>query len=366
MANPSANSDPVTLEDVARRVGVSARTVRRALDGGRVAAWDCTARREEAIRRAAEELGYVYRPNAAARTMTTGRFNSVSLLMSTRAGQGLLIQEMLDGICDELEEWNLHLSLIRLPDRQLTDADSLPKVFREGMTDGLLIDYFNEIPAGMEAAMNSLDIPTVWINSQHPADCAYFADAGAARRAVEEMIKAGHRRILYADFSNPAGQTPRHYTGTERRRGYEQAMTAAGLKPLILQENVPHLNRVAFARDWLCQHRQSLPTAAFCYHISSAISLREGARDAGLRLPDDLQVACFADRIPDLAYAEIPAMVNPWHDLGRAAARLLLAKIAAPGTHPAPVILPFTWVNADRLRPPANARKAARPAHATL
>ena len=73
--------DPrVTSVDVARAAGVSQSTVSLVLSGksaGRI-----SARTEEAVRRAAEELGY--RPNMAARALRTGAARSVGLVVPGR------------------------------------------------------------------------------------------------------------------------------------------------------------------------------------------------------------------------------------------------------------------------------------------
>src|SRR5262245_1014056 len=108
----------VTLTDVSRRANVSAMTVSRVLNhavsrGGESAASisisDATRRR---VLRAAQALGY--RPNAAARTMATGRFFSVGLVLSSNAGASHLPSVLLDAIHDELARRGLHLTVAKL------------------------------------------------------------------------------------------------------------------------------------------------------------------------------------------------------------------------------------------------------------
>ena len=67
----------VTSVDVARRAGVSQSTVSLVLSGK--AAGRISARTEEAVRAAAQELGY--RPNVAARALRTGVARSVALVV---------------------------------------------------------------------------------------------------------------------------------------------------------------------------------------------------------------------------------------------------------------------------------------------
>jgi len=70
---PASGSSP-TIPDVARRAGVSTATAARALGGyGAV-----SAAAREAVLAAAEELGY--RRNELARSMITGRTNTIGLV----------------------------------------------------------------------------------------------------------------------------------------------------------------------------------------------------------------------------------------------------------------------------------------------
>ena len=88
------------------------------------------------------------------------------------------------------------------------------------------------------------------------------------------------------------------------------------------------------------------PTAIFTTNDYSAMGAIDAIKDAGLRVPDDVSVVGFDD-VPGSAQTH-PALTtvrHPFHDLGAAAARLLLDLLAGraePGTVrelPSPLIV---------------------------
>jgi DNA-binding LacI/PurR family transcriptional regulator len=148
-------------------------------------------------------------------------------------------------------------------------------------------------------------------------------EAGA-RLAVEHLLALGHRRI--ACITN----APTAYTAaSERVAGYREALAAAGIdeEPGMIAEG---------AFDAQSGHRamadilsRSTPDAIFVASDVVAIGAIAGLREAGLSVPGDVSVVGF-DAIPLAAYLDPPltTISLPAHDLGRAAGRALLDRIA--------------------------------------
>ena len=74
------------------------------------------------------------------------------------------------------------------------------------------------------------------------------------------------------------------------------------------------------------------PTAVFCANDLVALGLLQQATSAGVRVPDDLAIVGFDD-IDFAAAAAVPltSVRQPRAELGRTAARLLLAEADDPG-----------------------------------
>ena len=81
--------------------------------------------------------------------------------------------------------------------------------------------------------------------------------------------------------------------------------------------------------------RARRPTAAFCANDLIALGLLQHAIGTGIRVPEDLAIVGYDD-IDFAAAAAVPltSVRQPRHELGRAAAELLLDEAQQPGAPP--------------------------------
>ena len=332
----------VTLEDIAKQTGVDKSTVSKILSG-KARKSRISRQREAYVVSVAEKLNF--RPNAAARAMSEGRFGCIVLLMSTGKTSSTLPQSMLSGIYEALMEHDLHLTLTRLPDEQLTSEGVVPKILRQAMADGLLINYTDHIPQKMRDLMQRYRLPSIWLNSRQAADCAYPDDEDAGRRAAEYLLSRGSRRVAYVDYSHrvddPIGL---HYSAIDRRVGYERAMIAAGLQPRVIEPPADFGVGMfeSLSRQWL--QGGDRPDAVVAYSEFESIPVLLAARD--LRL--DLPVVTFGNNLIVVGDCLVPTMVVPQARLGRTGVEMLLEKMESPENpmDPRPIPLPLA-LNTD-------------------
>jgi LacI family transcriptional regulator len=350
----------VTLDSVAAAAGVSRDTVSRVLNGKTKEVWPSMIRRAARIRRIATEMGY--RPHAAARAMSEGRFGTVALLLSTEAGRSTLPTALLDGIHDALSQRGMNLMIAKLPDEKLTSEGFVPKVLREWMADGLLINYNRTIPSRMIDLIEGHHVPAVWINCKRDADCVYPDDFGGGRTATEHLLKLGHREIAYMEFS--AGEPElRHYSEADRRAGYEQAMRKAGLPPRLFAPDPPDAGapELDLALRWLSQPQR--PTAVVAYSHGPAV--QHAAALTGLRVPADLSVVSFGEKSTrPLGRPETVALI-PTGTVGAQAVEMLLAKLEAPDEPLRPIIVAESLAEGATTAAPGGVETRAKPGTGT-
>jgi LacI family transcriptional regulator len=342
----------VTIKQIAERTGLSIRTVGRILSeetSGSGSHLHASATREKVVT-AARELGY--RPNASARSMRTGRFGCVALLLSSTSPQrSNLPGELFAGIDDALTEHNIHLTLARLPDEKLATEEVLPKILREWMADGLLVNYNYHIPQSLLQTIRDPRIPSVWINTKQEANAVWPDDFAAGRLATEDLIARGHKRIAYAVQEGADG----HYSATDRYEGYREAMEAAGLptEKLLLPEPQVRQGRTSllpppgweengpvWQPDAVATGKR--PTAILAYMSNVAHFLLILAAGQGLQAPRDLSMVTFEDYTSEAAGLLITTWRIPTYRLGQEAVRMLLARLADSDHAPQPpVIVPF-------------------------
>lgn len=320
----------VTMGDVAQHLGVSKMTVSCGLRGtGRVA-----PETRERIIDACRELGY--RPNAAARAMAQGRFGTVALLLSTWEERSTLPSFLLSGVYRGLAEHEQHLMIAKLPDEKLTNEGFVPKILREWLADGLVINYNQGVPAEMVRIIEDHHLPSVWLNAKREHDAVYPDDYTAGREITEYLIGLGHRRIAYLELGWNAAMRlhgERHYSQHDRHAGYEHAMSAAGLAPQRIEDvaGVTPKNIVAYTVGRL--RAPDRPTAL----ITTGHQIVErAAAVAGVRIPEDLSLATFLSD-PRVGNEMRPtAMVVPNEEMGIRAVEMLLRRIERPA-EPVPV-----------------------------
>ena len=310
------------MDRIARQVGVSTMTVSRILRGQNQPVYRKARERARRVLEIAERLNY--RPNAAAKAVVSGKFHCATLLLSPVDGEGemcTLMPGIVDGICAGLAERDYHLNIAHLSSSQVVDK-SLPKVLREKMTDGLLVNYYSAIPRRQMELIELYEIPSVYINMRHQADCVFPDDFDAAKRGAERLIEVGHRRILYLrNVPQP------HYSATDRREGYLAAMKARGLEPLVVE--IDSFSDSQQERLDAVFSRPDRPTAVLGYCDQASEFMLSVAAGLGLKVPGDISLMHFAEDCM-VAGIRMGNIVLPWYQIGKVAAQELLAKIDTP------------------------------------
>ena len=324
------------LEQIAKEAGVSKMTVSRILRGRNVPVYRRAKERTKQILDIAQRLNY--RPNAAAKAIVSGKFHCATLLLGPCPFEGgicLLLPGIAEGICAGLAEQNYHLCIAHLTGSQESHA-LLPKVLRENMADGLLINYYGPIPQRQMELIEQYKIPAVYINMKRPADCVFPDDVGAAKLGTDRLIDLGHQRILYVrNIPQP------HFSAVDRREGYVAAMKARGLKPLVVEmDGVTDSGQKRLDSIF---SRADRPTAVLAYtNQASAFMLSVAARH-GLKVPRDLSLMHIGEDSL-VAGIDMGNVALPWFEVGRVAAQELLAKIEDPSRKFPPRAVPVIGI----------------------
>jgi len=325
----------VTIKEIALRTGLSIPTVGNVL--GRSGSRYSVATRQR-VMQAAEQLGY--KPNSSARAMRQGRFGCAALVLSRsrQSTHSYIPPNLLDGLDDELQRHNMHLTVSRLTDEELTRTDFIPKVLREHLADGMIVNYTHEIPPTMLELIRSHHTPAVWVNAKLDADCVYPDDFAASHQATEELLRLGHKHIAFVHLISRGGwqgsfdeNRPRfHYSALDRANGYASAMRAAGLSPQVLSHDrfIHESEQMTVCRQLLTgEHR---PTAVLVYSEGEAQAVLCAAISLGLAVPHDLSLLAFSAFGHYVAGHLVSVVAVPTEEMGRCAVRCLLQKLKEP------------------------------------
>jgi LacI family transcriptional regulator len=313
----------VTLKQIAEHSGVSMPTVSEILNDKGVYS-EQTRKKVLAV---ARDLGY--RPNASARAMQSGKFNTITWLSSTHAQSRFMTSPLLDGVLNALDQQQMQLHIARVNDKQLTDPDYLPSALRHLSCDGLLIDYTTDIPPRFWELVQETRLPAIWINSKQKYDSVYPDDIKASQQMTEQFIAMGHQQIGYM---TPILSTA-HYSLADRCAGYQQAMQAAKLKVntfehprLTTHEIRPHFKQLINANPQI--------TAWLSYSDTVAIHICEALEENNIQIGKTHHVATVGAGISlqHVFLEHYPILHTPhiWQQVGHEAVVMLLKKISNP------------------------------------
>ena len=308
---------PVTQGDVARRAGVSPRTVSNVVNEFPLVSDEL----RERVQRAIDELGY--QPNLAARNLRRGRSGMIGLAVPELSAPyfselaGLVIAEARRHSCTVVVE---QTDGDPVRERQLLDRSDSGQLL-----DGLIFSPLGLGPADLH---RDGDATPVVLLGEHiedgPFDHVGLDNVAAARDATAHLIGLGRRRIAaIGDQSRSPGET-----GQLRSAGYREALRAGDLRyraSLVVPASSFHRASGADAMDRLLD-QPTAPDAVFCYNDLLAIGAMHTVLRRGLRIPDDIAIVGFDD-IEESRYA-FPALTTICPDKGELA-RCAVAQLFA-------------------------------------
>jgi LacI family transcriptional regulator len=330
MGEPADRHRGVTVADVARRAGVSKATAARALgDYGAVS--DGVRERVQA---AAEELDY--RPNELARSMNTGKSKTIGVIVGDIENGyfGLAMR----GISDTAKAAGYDVILINTSEDVRTEVDAV-RVLLEKRVDGLIVAPASSFDTEHLRRVNESGRPLVLLDRRVPRLEAVSVEvdiAPSARKAASVLLDAGHTRIAFVSALQTEGEgysddlELQVSSVTDRLAGIVDALRGRGIEPAedLIRFNAHGAKRTRAVTEDLLDLADA-PTAIIASDSLIALEVLRTVKDRGLRVPDDLSFVMFDD-FDWAAITDPPLTVvaQPIYDVGVAAARILLRRLA--------------------------------------
>jgi LacI family transcriptional regulator len=315
-----------TSRDVARRAGVSISTVSHVLNETRFVSDDL----RERVLAAMHDLEY--QPNAAARSLTLKRSNTIGLVVSDIRNP--FFAALTRGVEDVAQQSGYTLVLCN-SDENAEREEACLKTLHSRQVDGLLLasaggaDAYlvRLVRAGFPIVLVDRDLPELGV----PA--ILTDNAGGAYAAVRHLIARGHQRIAMVSGRGSISTT------TERIAGYHRALCEAGLEvdPRLLVSGDSTSEGGTAAADEVLDTAPS-PTAIFSGNNVMSIGVLHAIVRRGLRVPQDVALVGFDDfPFPwsDAFRPRLTTVAQPTYELGRRAAEMLVNRLALGESAPA-------------------------------
>ncbi|MEO0586742.1 MAG: LacI family DNA-binding transcriptional regulator [Planctomycetota bacterium] len=315
---------PITLKDIAERAQVSQATVSIAMgSAGRIS--DETRTR---IRRIADEMGY--RPNMLVQGIQKGRTHTIGVLMQLSGDA--FDAGLFTGVHNALADVGC-VPIVLMPVASVSVLDQIHMLI-DRRVDGLVLRPTKEAiwERHIDEAIDR-DVPVVAIDLEPQAETPHVDfvgtdDIGGARLAAERLLNEGHRNLAVIT----TGGFPD--TMYFRREGFEARVQEAP-EASCVSVSVPwSLEITGYDAAVEVLALRPRPTAIFVTMDVIASGVYRAAREAGLRIPDDLSVVGFADNpIATVLDPPLSTMRQRPLEIGGRAARLLLERIDEGAAH---------------------------------
>jgi LacI family transcriptional regulator len=303
--------EALRIKDVAERAGVSPATVSRVINGTAVVG---NAKRE-LVMAAIEELGY--RPNRLASNFRRRQVEMIGVVVSdienphfTQMVRAVEDAAYLRGfrvlLCNSDEDPNKQRDYLRV-----LAAERVAGVILSP-TDGRAAEVGELLDHGISVVAFDRRV------ADRRADAVITENVEGTRAGVEHLLACDHKRVGFV--GGPAGVQ----TADERRAGYEAAITAAGLEPMVADGGF----RGAGGRRAAGALLDSGATALLVANNLMTIGALQSIRERELRIPDEVALVAFDDPPwAELTDPPLCAIAQPVRAMAEEAVRLLLERI---------------------------------------
>jgi DNA-binding LacI/PurR family transcriptional regulator len=306
-----------TYAEIADKAGVSKATVSRVLNGDERVHPDRIA----AVIEAAEGLGY--RPNRAARALSTGRTGLVAVVIDDEptALSDPFWGVVLAGISRVFLANDLHSLLMVTP---LNSPDGAVAHYLEGgEVDGAIFLQVHKDEIMRKVASQGLPVVLIGRPIEEGSNVAFVDtdNVGGGFQATKHLFERGCKNVATLTGYLEAS------AGLDRLNGYKQAHQEQGLEvnsELIAQANWSFESAKIMTLRLLARHPEI--DGIFAANDIMAIAAIAAIQERGRRVPDDIAVVGFDDSL--LSQTHRPAITTVRQDiigLGAAAAETMIA-----------------------------------------
>ncbi|GGF43564.1 transcriptional regulator [Microbacterium sorbitolivorans] len=305
-----------TIRDVAVVAGVSYGTVSRVLNGGKWVSEDA----REAVEAAIRQTGYT--ANHHARSLATGRSNSVAFLLTEP--HHLLFEDPTYSLLLRYSAQALTSrgqTLVLLAAGTADEKQGILRYVEGGHVDGVMLVSSHESDPFVSSLLGA-GVPTVCVGLPLGSDLEIPSvsvdEYGSAREMTRYLLSGGSTRI--AHIAGPQ-DTP---GGRFRLEGFRDEMGELFDASLVVEGDFSR----ASGGDAIASLAPGSFDAVFAASDSMAVGVIQRLQRSGVRVPDDVVVAGFddsglaADFEPSLT-----TMRQPWERIGEQMVAMLLEVI---------------------------------------
>ena len=311
-----------TITDVAKRAGVSMKTVSRVLNNEPNVAEKTRAH----VKAIADELRYS--PNLAARGLATSKSYLLALIYDNPSPN--YISHIQRGAIDACREAGYHLVVEPLSLPESSSHDEKVKIVQSVLdrlpVDGVILTPPLSDSGAVLEVLTELNVKCVRVAPKNGGTQAFVGmdDETASYQMTQHLLERGHKKIAFV-----LGHVD-HAATSLRYAGYLRAMKEAGLAvldDLVVQGDFSFESGAAAAHQLLTKSDAEKPTAIFASNDDMAAAVISVAGQMGLDVPGSLSVCGFDDTpLARVIWPALTTVRQPIYKMGHQAAKELVRR----------------------------------------
>ncbi|QSF52539.1 catabolite control protein A [Staphylococcus sp. SB1-57] len=300
----------VTIYDVAREARVSMATVSRVVNGNQNVKPETRNKVNEVIKK------LNYRPNAVARGLASKRTTTVGVIIPDISN--VYYSQLARGLEDIATMYKYH-SIISNSDN---DSEKEKEIFNNLLSkqvDGIIF-LGGTISEEIKELINQSSVPVVVSGTNGKDDHVASVNIDfekAAEEVTQQLIEQGAKSfaLVGGDYSKKA-----------------QEDVLSGLNKVLSKNQLQlddslHLSGAESYKEGMKvfdKIKDNLPDAVLSISDEQAIGILHSALDAGIKVPEELQIVSFNNtRLVEMVRPQLSSVIQPLYDIGAVGMRLL-------------------------------------------
>ncbi len=340
--------EPVTIQDIAERLGLSKSTVSRALKNHP----DISEKTKHAVQELAKQLDY--RPNTLALNLRQKRSNTIGIIVPELVHY--FFSTVISGVEDIAHSAGYNVIITQSNESHEREVINVQALYASRV-DGILVSVAsNTADVSHLKSLYQKNVPIVFYDrasEELNVSKVLIDDFHGGFLATEHLIQQGCRRI--AHLLGP----PNLLISQQRASGYKAALQKYNLPVedslIVPCDGATIEDGIVPTSEVLLQLDQR-PDGIFASNDITAIGAMKAVQRAGFKIPQEIAIIGFSDwQLAAFTEPALSSISQSGFQIGQRAAELLLKEIQASDSErrPAPrteVLAPKLIVRASSLR----------------
>ncbi|MGV6818893.1 MAG: LacI family DNA-binding transcriptional regulator [Parvularcula sp.] len=315
----------VNITDVARRSGVSRKTVSRVLNNQAYVSDEVRRKVQKVI----AELNY--EPDRQARSLRTGRAFNIAFISESPSSYYVI--SLVEGIRSACVEFGYELILKETTTKGSKLILSVMEFIERSRLDGVILMPPLTDNEPLLVNLEEANVPYARVTPGEARDGAldvHTTDRLAGREMMDHLLGLGHRFVAFISGD------PDHLAMGARRSGVRDSLeewSGDGCELVVRQGFNTFESGQKAAKHLLSLEPR--PTAIFAANDDMAAGVIFEAQERGLRVPDDVSVVGFDNTLlAERIWPGLTTVSQPTKSMGAEAARCLIRHVRGEAVDP--------------------------------